>query len=145
MCLLEQCTDFVCILHAISVVMLDEVVQGFPYPSLGVGANRGVKTAGQQKTFEEWRTAAQAVAFGAITRQAAMKRKHHAPAPVTPVVFSAGGGILEDDDKLLPAPEDRNGRHLIRVEISTVLLKYLYKITMQFFSRRGPAFVLPGL
>ena len=61
-----------------------------------------------------------------------------APQPVIPVVFSAGGGLLAEDDKgALPAPPDRNGRHWVRVAVSFVLLKYAYKITCQFSSRRA--------
>ena len=38
--------------------------------------------------------------------------------------------------ELLPCPEDRNGRHWVRVELSTILIKYAFKIAIQFWSRR---------
>ncbi len=85
-----------------------------------------------------WRTRvteAQKVAFGALARAAAAKRTKHAPA-VTPVIFSAGGGPRACDDELLPCPEDRNGRHWVRVELSTILIKYAFKIAIQFWARR---------
>jgi hypothetical protein len=78
------------------------------------------------------------VAFGAMARQAAFKRAHHAPAQVTPLVLSAGGAISREDDELLPCPADRNGRHWTRVELSVVLLKYRCKLAWQMWSRRGP-------
>jgi hypothetical protein len=76
------------------------------------------------------------VAFGALTRASAAKRTKHAPAAVIPVIFSAGGGLWACDDELLPCPEDRNGRHWVRVELSTILIKYAFKISIQFWSRR---------
>ena len=49
------------------------------------------------------------------------------------------GSLVEDDKGALPAPPDRNGRHWVRVAqplaLSSVLLKYAYKITCQFSSR----------
>ncbi len=52
------------------------------------------------------------------------------------LIFSAGGGLRACDDELLPCPEDRNGRHWVRVELSTILIKYAFKISIQFWSRR---------
>jgi hypothetical protein len=112
-------------------------VVDFPALDLGLGADRGVKTAAQQKAMVSSFSAAQVIAFGALTRAAVSKIKHHAPATVQPIVFSAGGALRECDDVLLPCPEGRNGRHWVRVEISSILLKYAYKISCQFWSRRG--------
>jgi hypothetical protein len=123
----------------LSIVTLDEVVDGgFPALELGAGLARGVKTAEQERAFRAWRVAAQGVAFGAMARQAAFKRAHHAPAQVTPLILSAGGAISREDDELLPCPADRNGRHWTRVELSVVLLKYRCKLAWQMWSRRGP-------
>ncbi len=36
------------------------------------------------------------------------------------MIFSAGGGLRACDDELLPCPEDRNGRHWVRVELSII-------------------------
>ena len=55
-----------------------------------------------------------------------------------PLGVQRGGGLLDEDDKVaLPAPPDRNGRQWVRVVLSSVLLKYAYKITCQFSSRRA--------
>ncbi len=82
--------------------------------------------------------------FGALARAAAAvaKRTKHAPAAVTPVIFSAGGGPRACDDEL-PCP-DRNGRHWVRVELSTILIKYAFKIAIQFWARRDNS-VVPWL
>ena len=48
-----------------------------------------------------------------------------------------GGGHPRD----LPCPEDRNGRHWVRVELSTILIKYAFKISIQFWSRRDNSVV----
>ncbi len=81
------------------------------------------------------------MAFGALTRAAAAKRTKHAPVTVIPVIFSAGGGLRACGDELLPCPEDRNGRHWVRVELSTILIKYAFKISIQFWSRRDNSVV----
>ena len=123
----------------LSIVTLDEVVEGgFPALKLGVGPARGVKSAEQERVFRAWLVAAQGVAFGAMARQAALKRSHHSPAQVTPLILSAGGAISKEDDALLPCPGDRNGRHWTRMELSTILLKYRCKLVWQMWSRRGP-------
>ena len=123
----------------LSIVTLDEVVEGgFPALELGVGPARGVKSAEQERVFRAWLVAAQGVAFGAMARQAALKRSHHSPAQVTPLILSAGGAISKEDDALLPCPGDRNGRHWTRMELSTILLKYRCKLVWQMWSRRGP-------
>ena len=83
------------------------------------------------------------MAFGALTRAAAAKRTKHAPAAVIPVIFSAGGGLRACDAELLPCPEDRNGRHWVRVELSTILIKYAFKISIQFWSRRDNLYIVP--
>ena len=64
-----------------------------------------------RNAFMAWLAAAQRVAFGALTRFAAEKRAHHAPAVVTPLAVSAGGGMFLEDDDRLPCEPDRNGRH----------------------------------
>ena len=51
------------------------------------------------------------------------------------------GGLRACDDELLPCPEDRNGRHWVRVELSTILIKYAFKISIQFWSRRDNSVV----
>ena len=123
----------------LSIVTLDEVVEGgFPALELGIGPARGVKSAEQERVFRAWLVAAQGVAFGAMARQAALKRSHHSPAQVTPLILSAGGAISKEDDALLPCPGDRNGRHWTRMELSTILLKYRCKLVWQMWSRRGP-------
>ena len=35
----------------------------------------------------------------------------------------------------------RNGRHWVRVELSTILIKYAFKISIQFWSRRDNSVV----
>ena len=65
-----------------------------------------------------------------------MKVKAHSPASVIPVIFSAGGALRACDNDLLPEPEDRNGRHWMRVELGTILLKFLFEISVQLWSRR---------
>jgi hypothetical protein len=45
------------------------------------------------------------------------------------------------DEELLPYPEDRNGRHWVRVELSTILIKYAFKIAIQFWARRDNSVV----
>jgi hypothetical protein len=115
----------------------------FPALELGVGEDRGVKSAAQRGIWRTWFTDAQKVAFGALTRAAAAKRTKHVPAAVIPLIFSAGGGLRACDDELLPCPEDRNGRHWVRVELSTILIKYSFKISIQFWSRRDNSVVWP--
>ena len=39
-------------------------------------------------------------------------------------------------NELLPIPGDRNGRHWMRVELSTILMKFAFKISVQLWSRR---------
>ena len=124
----------------VAVNSLSEIVP-FPALELGVGEDRGVKSAAQRGIWRTWVTDAQKVAFGALTRAAAAKRTKHAPAAVIPVIFSAGGGLRACDDELLPCPEDRNGRHWVRVELSTILIKYAFKISIQFWSRRDNSVV----
>ena len=97
-----------------------------------------MRTAEQERAFRAWRVAAQGVAFGAMARQAALKRSHHSPAQATPLILSAGGAISKEEDALLPCPGDRNGRHWTRMELSTILLKYRCKLVWQMWSRRGP-------
>ena len=89
----------------LSIVTLDEVVDGgFPALELGAGLARGVKTAEQERAFRAWRVAAQGVAFGAMARQAAFKRAHHAPAQVTPLILSAGWGDLQGGRRVVAVP-----------------------------------------
>ena len=87
------------------------------------------------------------VCFGALTRAAAVKVKAHSPAPVIPIIFSAGGAPRACDNDLLPEPEDRNGRHWLlpepedrnarhwmRVELGTILMKFAFEISVQLWS-----------
>ena len=86
----------------------------------------------------KWLKDARAVAFSALSGRLQWKRIHHAPLPVIPLVYSAGGGLLDEDDKgALPAPPDHNGRHWVRVALSSVLLKNANNITSQCLSRRA--------
>ena len=66
-----------------------------------------------------------------VVRLAAEKRIHHAPAVVTPLAVSAGGGMFPEDDDRLPCGADRNGRHWLRVELSSTLLKFRTALTWQ--------------
>ena len=50
------------------------------------------------------------------------------------MIFSAGGALRGCDDELLPCLEDRNGRHWVRVELSTTLIKFAFKIAIQFWA-----------
>ena len=43
----------------------------------------------------------------------------YAPAVVTPLAVSTGGGMFPEDDDRLPCAADRNGRHWLRVELSS--------------------------
>ena len=61
---------------------------------------------------------------------------HHAPAVVTPLAVSAGGGMFSEDDDRLPCGADRNWRHWLRVELSSTLLKYRTALTWQLWKRR---------
>ena len=95
-----------------------------------------LQTALQEKAFVAWLAAAQHVACGTMTRLAAEKRTHHSPAVVTPLAVSAGGGMFPEDDDILPCGADRNGRHWLRVELSSILLKYWTALTWQLWKRR---------
>ncbi len=56
------------------------------------------------------------------------------------VIFSTGGGLRACDDELLPCPDDRNGRNLVRVEntntkytcdtveLSTILINHAFDL-----------------
>ena len=114
---------------------LDEVGDN-NYPALDLGGGGRVETAPHEKAFVAWLAAAQRVAFGTLTRLAAEKRTHHAPAVVTPLAVSAGGGMFSEDDDRLPCGADRNGRHWLRVELSSTLLKYRTALTWQLWKRR---------
>ena len=81
-----------------------------------------VQTAAQQATWREWVVETDKVCFGALTRAAAKKVKDHSPATVIPIIFSTGGALRACDNDLLPEPEDRNGRHWMRVELGTILM-----------------------
>ena len=89
---------------------LDEIGDN-NYPALDLGDDGRVKTALQEKAFVAWLAAAQRVAFGTLTRLAEEKRTHHAPAVVTPLAVSVGGGMFPEEDDSLPCGADRNGRH----------------------------------
>ena len=60
--------------------------------------------------------------------------RDHDPVPVIPVIFSAGGTLRACDNDLLPEPEDRNGRHWMRVELGTILMKFAFEISVQLWS-----------
>ena len=83
--------------------------------------------ATQQAAWRAWIVEADKVCFGALTRAAAVKA--HSPAWVIPIIFSAGGALRACDNDLLPEPEDRNGRHWMRVELGTILMKFAFEIS----------------
>ena len=55
---------------------------------------------------------------------------------VIPVIFSAGGALRACDNDLLPEPEDRNGRHWMRVKLDMILIKFAFEISAQLWSPR---------
>ena len=114
---------------------LDEIVQ-FPPLQLGADAvgSPTVRTATQQAAWRAWVVEADKVCFGALTR--AVKERAHSPATVIPIIFSAGGALRACDNGLLPEPEDRNGRHWMRVKLGTILMKFAFEISVQLWSRR---------
>ena len=114
---------------------LDEIVQ-FPPLQLGAGGvgSPTVQTATQQAAWRAWIVEADKVCFGALTRAAAVKVKAHNPAPMIPVIFSAGGALRACENDLLPEPEDRNGRQWMRVELGTILMKFAFEISVQLWS-----------
>ena len=125
-------------LHFDSMIgALDEIGEN-NYPTLNLGDDGRVKTALQEKASAAWMAAAQRVAFGTLTRTAAEMRTHHSPAVVTPLAVSAGGGMFRDpeDDDRLPCGADRNGRHWLRIELSSTLLKFRTALTWQLWKRR---------
>ena len=67
--------------------------------------------------------------------------KDQSPATVIPIIFSAGGALRACDNDRLPEPEDRNGRHWMRVELGTILMKFGFKISVQLWSRRDSSVV----
>ena len=44
--------------------------------------------------------------------------------------------VFPEDDDRLPCGADRNGRHWLRVELSSTLLKYRTALTWQLWKRR---------
>ena len=56
--------------------------------------------------------------------------------PHTHETLRAGGALRACDNDLLPEPEDRNGRHWMRVELNTVLMRFAFEISVQLWSRR---------
>ncbi len=68
------------------------------------------------KGFEKWWNPIEAafLAFGKIRTEEQRRRSHHAPVNVTLFVGSAGGGIMEVTDALLPSAKGRSGRHYER-------------------------------
>jgi hypothetical protein len=56
---------------------------------------------------------------------------------VTPFVVSAGGGIMEVTDALLPSAKGRSGRHYERQHLSGILIKYRHRLAAEFVSRCG--------
>ena len=83
------------------------------------------------------------VCFGALTRAAAVKVRAHSQATVIPIIFSAGGALRACDNDLLPEPEDCNGRHWMRVELGTILMKFTFKISVQQLWSRRDSSVVP--
>ena len=113
---------------------LDEIVQ---FPPLQLGAGGGsptVQTATQQAAWRACIVEADKVCFGALTRAAVDKVTAHKPATVIPIIFSAGGALRACDNDLLPEPEDRNGRHWMRVELGMILMKFAFEISVQLWS-----------
>ena len=94
-----------------------------------------VQTDVDDKAYDAWVAAAQELAFTNIRLAEAEKVRRHAPAVVTPVVVSAGGGVTDATDSMLPAPTGRNGRHYHRQALSGVLLTYLQQLSAEFASR----------
>ena len=82
-----------------------------------------VRTATQQAAWRAWVVEADKVCFGALTCAAAVKVRAHSPVTAIHIIFSAGGALRACDNGLLPEPEDRNGRHWVRVELGTILMK----------------------
>ncbi len=91
------------------------------------------------KGFEKWWIEAAFLAFGKIRTEEQRKRSHHAPVNV--FVVSAGGGIMEAADALLPSVKGRIGRHYERQHLSGILLKYRHRqpLAAEFVSRCGMA------
>ena len=87
--------------------------------------------------WRAWEVDVDKVCIGALTQAAANKVRKHSPAAVTPIIFSAGGVLRACGNELLPNPEDRNGRHWMRVELSTILMEFAFKISIQLWSRRN--------
>ena len=81
------------------------------------------------------------VCFGALTQAVANKVRKHSPTAVTPIIFSAGGALRACDNELLQITEDHNGRHWMRLELSTILMKFAFKISVQLWSRRDNSVV----
>ena len=49
--------------------------------------------------------------------------------------FARGGNVIERQTyDLLPEPEDRNGRHWMRVELGMILMKFAFEISVQLWS-----------
>ena len=63
-----------------------------------------------------------------VTGARSHKREREAP-PVP-------GGLFPEDDDILPGGADRNGRHWLRVELSSTLLKYRTALMWQLWKRR---------
>ena len=53
------------------------------------------------------------------------------------MIFSADGGLRACDDEL-------TGRHWVRVELSTILMKYAFKIAIQFCAMWDSSVVPPA-
>ena len=124
---------------------VDEIVC-FPALQLGarVAGGPSVQTAAHHTVWRAWEVDADKVRFGALTQAAANMVRKHSPAAVTPIIFSSRGALRACDNELLPIPEDRNGRHWMRVELITILMKFAFKISVQLWSRRDNS-VVPTL
>ena len=132
----------------VGVYSLDEIVC-FPPLQLGAGVAGGpsVKTAAQHAVWRAREVDADKACFGALTGTSTVKQvatnkvRKHSPAAVTPIIFSAGSELRACDNELLPIPEDRNGRQWVRGQLSTILVKFAFKISVQLWSRRDNSVV----
>ena len=86
-------------------------------------------------SIQLWWIEAAFLAFGKIRTEEQRKRSHHAPVNVTPFVVSAGGGIMEATDALLPSVKGRRGRHYEQQHLSGILLKFRHRLAAEFVSR----------
>ena len=123
--------DFKC------VALAGVLPPGKSWPQFTLAA--GVVTDSDDKAYDDWVASAQWLAFANIRLAESDKKRRHAPAVVTPFVVSAGGGVLDATDHMLPTPSGRNGRHYQRQHLSGVLVSYLHALNAEFASRNCAA------